>query len=236
MDCENYSGWMHPGQFNYAKIFLHNSKSDDKMTYCMTKLTARQRILDYLSSHHGVTAADIARALRVTPANIRHHLGILIGDGRIQVLGMRSGEGPGRPQQVVGLSDAALGEHLSGLAAALLDEWLSGMANDAREEALRAIALRISQPAKQGPLTLRLARVQDALNKMGYQARWEAHAMGPRIIFGHCPYAAIIANHPELCRVDAFLLENQLGRPAVQLAKLEKNERGLPLCVFAIPQ
>lgn len=202
----------------------------------MTKITARQRILEYLASHHGVTAIEIARALRVTAANIRYHLGVLIGDGRVQVLGMRPPEKRGRPQQVVALSDAALGDNLAALADALLLGWFATQTSEQQEAILRALAAQLAQPVGKGPLSLRLARALEALNRRGYQARWEAHAAGPRVIFGHCPYAAIIARHPELCRMDAFLLENQLGQPAAQLAKLERNERGAPICVFSIPQ
>ena len=68
----------------------------------MPKPNARQRILAYLQSHHGVTAAEVSRALRVTPANIRHHLSILAADGRAKVVGERrpakgaGGAGQGR--------------------------------------------------------------------------------------------------------------------------------------------
>jgi hypothetical protein len=63
---------------------------------------------------------------------------------------------------------------------------------------------------------------------MNYQARWEAGAEGPRIIFGLCPYAAIIEKHPELCRMDTALLGKMLGREAEQRLKLA------PVCMFML--
>src|SRR5687768_10238274 len=84
----------------------------------MTSPNARQRILAYLQAHPGVSAGEIGRALRVTPANIRHHLSILVSDGRAKVLGERrpagsAGQGRGRPVQVYGLGDMAAGDNLS---------------------------------------------------------------------------------------------------------------------------
>lgn len=71
----------------------------------------------------------------------------------------------------------------------------------------------------------------EKLNGMHYQARWEAGADGPRIIFGRCPYAAVIEGHPELCQMDVGLLGNALGRDVRQLAKIEKAQG---VCVFVV--
>ncbi len=201
----------------------------------MTKPNARQRILAYLQAHPGVTAGEIGRALRVTPANIRHHLSILVSDGRAKVLGERRGQGRGRPLQVYGPGDAFIGDNLSGLADAALSIWLESLSPEARDSALQALAVRLVSSAadeRAGAITRRLALTVERLNKLHYQPRWEAHAQGPRVIFERCPYAAIIAKHPELCRMDKFLLQELLGVEMTQIAKLELNARGLPFCMF----
>jgi predicted ArsR family transcriptional regulator len=64
---------------------------------------------------------------------------------------------------------------------------------------------------------------------MNYHARWEAGQQGPRILFGHCPYAAIIEKHPELCQMDAALLKELFGDDMEQIAKIE-NFQGM--CIF----
>jgi predicted ArsR family transcriptional regulator len=215
---------------------LHNSKSDDKMTNVMTKPTSRQRILAYLRTHPGVTAGEIALALRVTPANIRRHLSILAADGRIKVAGGRRNAKPGRPVQVFSLSDAAMGDNLAGLADALLSEYLEHVPAPGLEVALEALAARLA-PASTGvgqPSTRRLALTIEQLNRLGYASRWEAHANGPRVIFEHCPYAAIIEKHPELCQMDGFLLQKLLGTEVTQTAQRELNARGLPFCMFVM--
>ena len=50
------------------------------------------------------------------------------------------------------------------------------------------------------PIARRLNSSVEKLNQMNYHARWEAGPQGPRLIFGHCPYAALIGKHPELCQ------------------------------------
>jgi predicted ArsR family transcriptional regulator len=201
----------------------------------MTGLNARQRILAYLHTHPGVAAGEIGRALRVTPANVRHHLSILVSDGRAKVLGERR-QGRGRPLQVYGLGDVAAGDNLSGLAEAVLSGWLEGLSLEEQDAALRTLAARLASVAsnEQNPIPRRLALAIERLNALHYQSRWEAHARGPRVIFERCPYAAIIGKHPELCRMDNFLLQQLLGAEVTQSAKLEANARGLPFCLFEL--
>jgi predicted ArsR family transcriptional regulator len=98
---------------------------------------------------------------------------------------------------------------------------------------MRTLALRLGQQVA-GPLTARLTETIENLNQMHYQSRWEAGATGARVILGHCPYAAIIENHPELCRMDAFVLEESLGLSAEQITKLERPGQGMPQCVFLV--
>ncbi len=61
---------------------------------------------------------------------------------------------------------------------------------------------------------------------MNYQARWEARSSGPRIVFAHCPYAMILPEHPELCQMDASLLESVLEVSVVQAARLAPSRQG----------
>jgi predicted ArsR family transcriptional regulator len=197
-------------------------------------LPTRLRILDHLRKHHSASAAELSRALQMTVANIRHHLAVLVENDLLEVVGWRR-EGRGRPKQVYGLSRHVLGDGLDELSGSLLDEWLGGLSENEREQALGRLAGRLAGPSEaNAPLTRRLAVTVERLNRMHYQSRWEASPSGPRLILGHCPYAAIIKKHPELCRMDALLLEQSLGRPLKQTAKLERLGSGLPQCIFLV--
>lgn len=197
----------------------------------MAMTTARQKVLAYLKKNRLASAQEIARALHVTPANARHHLRILAADGRVTIVSA-GGEGRGRPVKRYGLSAALAGDPLPSLLGSVLDEWLGGLSPSKREQALRSLAERMggAPQAESAPLMRRLASTVERLNQLHYQARWEAGAEGPRILLGPCPYAKVMATHPELCTMDAALLDTLLGRT---VTPLKRNEAALPgMCPF----
>ncbi len=196
------------------------------------KPTTRLRILAHFRKHQTASVRELSRSLGMTGANVRHHLTVLESNDLIEVVGLRK-EGRGRPMQVYGLSRRVLGDGLDNLAGALFDVWLDGTTDEMREAALRSVAARLAGvTGADVPVMMRLIRAVERLNELRYQARWEASAAGPRLILGHCPYAAIIADHPELCRMDAFFFEARLGSSVVQTAKLQLSDKGLPFCAF----
>ena len=189
--------------------------------------TARQKVLTYLTKSRTASVRDVSRALKMSAPTVRHHLRVLVSDGRLEMNSVRGRDGRGRPEKMFSLPPAALGDNLSGLADALLSEAGSGFSPEALTKHLAGQANFAGQPvAKQ------LNLVVEKLNQMNYHARWEAGAEGPRIIFGHCPYAAIIAKHPKLCKMDESLLKELMGRPALQTSKIGAD--GSLLCMFTL--
>ncbi|MFL7867200.1 MAG: helix-turn-helix transcriptional regulator [Anaerolineales bacterium] len=191
--------------------------------------TTRQKILDYLKRNRTVSSHDLARALQMTPANARYHLGILAADGRVEVISQRQ-EGRGRPEKVYRLAGTLAGDNLSVLTDALLTE----AGGKVEMEALGKQVAGESNNVSDQPLMRKLASLVERLDAMHYQARWEAGAKGPRIILGHCPYSTIIEKHPELCRMDLALLSELLKGNLRQTAKLESGAGGLPFCAFEL--
>jgi predicted ArsR family transcriptional regulator len=191
----------------------------------------RQRIIDYLESKPLSSAVQIAHALQVTPANIRHHIGILQDEGVVEEAGSVPPSGPGRPSSLFTLTQIAREHNLEKLTSALLEELLEGKMTAERNAILERIASRL---ASSSTLPHRLFETVQRLDKLHYHARWEAHAEAPRIILGHCPYRATIADHPELCLLDQRLLSSMLDVPVVQLEKLSRDERGAVHCIFAL--
>ena len=192
--------------------------------------TTRQKILDYLKRNRSASSREIARTLRMTPANARHHLGILATDGRVEVVNQRQ-VGRGRPEKVYHLAGTLMGDNLSVLAEALLAEADGKIEMDTLGKRMAGENASVNQP-----LMRRLASTVERLNGMHYQARWEAGAEGPRVVLGHCPYAAVIERHPELCQMDAALLEKLLSGETRQTAKLEIGAGSQPYCAFVLAQ
>jgi predicted ArsR family transcriptional regulator len=200
------------------------------------RITSRQRIIEYIQSKEVVTALEISRALHMTPAKARHHLSILRDEGVVYVFGQRAGSGRGRPLDLYCLWRPISLHNLDGLAGALLAEVCELENPEEQEEILERLARRLLHPppTERVNLTQRLSQSVQHLNRMSYQARWEAHAQGPRVILQHCPYAAVVEQHPEVCRMDQFLLRNLLSLPVQQLSRLEKIPSGFRQCVFKL--
>ncbi len=194
----------------------------------------RRQILDYLERHQQATADELARALKVTAANVRHHAHILLEDDWIVVAGRRAQKGKGRPTRVYALAPGRQPDNLLGLLHALL----ARIPPEGRDSAFDSLAELLSTATPALPaerhLTHHLIQTVKCLNAMHYRARWEAHASAPRIRLTHCPYAAILEQHPELCELDARLLAHLLHRPVKQRAKRENSPSGRPFCLFEI--
>ena len=188
--------------------------------------TARQKVLTYLNKTRMASVREISRALKMPAANVRHHLRVLVSDGRLETSRVVKGEKRGRPEKVYSLPRAALGDNLSALSDALLAE----TSLQVRMETLARHMAGESDFMDQ-PLAKRLSLLIEKLNQMNYHARWEAGSEGPRVIFGHCPYAAIIEKHPELCVMDVALLEQLIGQAAKQVTTIRDGSKA---CVFVM--
>jgi predicted ArsR family transcriptional regulator len=191
----------------------------------------------------------------MTPANARHHLAVLADQGVIEVISERPTGGKGRPAQVFSPTSQTLGAGLEMLSSAALDLLERSLPANGPNNALRLLARQlagvenektISSDSPLNPdeereasipipnLTQRLYEAVGRLNELGYAARWEARSDAPRVILGYCPYAKILADHPELCQMDKFLLEARLKARVNQAAKLAHDTRGAPYCMFIV--
>src|SRR5215212_10513632 len=85
-------------------------------------VTSRQKVLTYLTKTRMASAREIARALKMSAATVRHHLRVMVADGRLELSFVRGREGRGRPEKVYSLPRTALGHNLSALSDAVLGE------------------------------------------------------------------------------------------------------------------
>ena len=193
----------------------------------MPVTSSRHKVLAYLTRTRTASVREISRALKMSAANVRHHLRVLVSDGRLELMAVEEHDRRGRPEKLYSLPRAALGDNLAALSDALLAE--AGM--KVRVETLAKRLVGEFDFAGQ-PIVKRLNLVIEKLNQMNYHARWEAGREGPRVILGHCPYAAIIEKHPELCRMDAALLKDLTGESAEQVSQIGREKS--QACVFVM--
>jgi len=191
--------------------------------------TARQKVLTYLTKNRTASAREISRSLKMSAATVRHHLRMLSSDGRLEMEAVRVRDRRGRPEKVYSLPRAALGDNLSALGDALLTESGSKLKMDAVAKRLVGDADFASHP-----IAKRLNLVVEKLNQMNYHASWEAGAEGPQIRFGHCPYAAIVGKHPELCVMDTSLISQLISRPVLKEERSETQRSDTCPFVFLI--
>lgn len=191
--------------------------------------STRQRILDYLAARGSATPQQLAQAFGMTAHNLRRHLHILEQRGLVAELPGQQPAGRGRPEQRYALTASAQGNDLAALSSALL----AGL----NANGLRRLALRMLGDAPRPAAgAQRLVSAVRQLEPHGYKPRWEARPDGPQVVLGHCPFAAIIAEHPELCRMDALMLEELLGAPIEQVSKLQAGRQGTLQCVFRVQE
>jgi predicted ArsR family transcriptional regulator len=196
----------------------------------------RQRIVHILEERETASARELSRLLNVTSANIRHHLSVLIEQGSVKIARYKEQPSRGRPSAVYTLVRSTLRDNLDLLSSILLQKYKDEAPISAQDDELRWLAQRLAAQYPLSPLnpTQRLYSAIQALNRLNYHAQWEAHAESPRIMFGHCPYATILEDHPEMCQVDTYLVEYLTGDPAKLIAKRIPTPEGHRQCVFRI--
>ena len=204
----------------------------------MSPKTVRQEVLAYLERRKAASAAQIGVALNKSAATVRHHLGILVKDGRVVAEGQVAKRKRGRPEKNYRLSDRVRGDNFEMLAEAAMTIWLEMFPAEEQDAAIQELARKlISQLA---PIdssisgAKRVVQLTAKLSALHYEAGWEAGAQGPRVMLGHCPYAAVIARHPELCQMDTDILGTQMNGQAEQISKIGQGPGGPSHCVFAI--
>ena len=197
--------------------------------------TTRQRILVYLEKNRQATAPELSQVLDLTQANIRHHLGVLEKDGKIEAIGETPASGRGRPTLIYMAARGEQASALDVLTSVLLQHSQEGRTSKQQHAFLSRIAQKMAGTTSgHGSITIRLSSAIQYLNEYHYKAHWEAHADAPHIFLGHCPFAEIITQHPELCLMDKFLLEYLTNEEIDQLEKQTRTPQGPGYCRFVI--
>jgi len=84
--------------------------------------TVRQKVLTYFTKTRAASAREVARALQLSAATVRHHLRVLASDGRLELTSAGGRDRKGRPEKFYSLPRSSLGDNLAALSHALLTE------------------------------------------------------------------------------------------------------------------
>ena len=206
------------------------------MDYTYSMKPARQRIIDYLVDHKVATASELSYILNLTSADVRHHISVLIKQGSITTSGYKHTKQKGRPARLYALSAPMARDNLNLFIHYLLSHLSANLSTDSYQQILKDTATLFVSDLhwETENLTRRLYQAIAYLRNLNYDSSWEARARSPHLIFGHCPFAKIVDQHPEMCVFDAYLLQILLGKPVQQIEKLTISSLGLPQCKFSI--
>lgn len=196
----------------------------------------RQSILDYLEVNRTASAMELSITFRMTAANLRHHLSVLVNSGQVETVGYLPVSGRGRPTKLYARTPDSQENNLKELASALLTQTSGKRESSQRTQRLKRLAKALSGQMRStvGTTTQRLGVAVDRLNELRYKSRWEAHAQAPRLILGQCPYAVIIGTHPELCQMDSYLIEDLLDKKVQQTSKMGRQPEDPQQCIFIV--
>ena len=194
----------------------------------------RTRILDYLDTHPGSSAADIGRFLDMTPANIRYHLAILEKEERVQLSGKRPAGGSGRPILLYNLTSQSLGDNTQPLVGAILDALAEGDDYQLILERIISHLLEDFDIESRNQITS-FNQAVAFLNDHHYRASWKATPEGPQIELRHCPYQDIAITHPQLCQIDTQFIRSVFDQDLELIQKKEFGTNPFSPCIFKLP-
>lgn len=202
----------------------------------MPEPNVSHRLLEHLAAHPPATARELALLLDVTPADIRYHLTLLTRAGQVKALAPDSPSraSRGRPAHRYALSSQRSPHNLPHLCESLLQYVLHSSDTANMDAVLSAIAAILAGETLPGTGAIRLKHAASWLSDHQYQARWEARRSGPVILFHNCPYAQLLENHPQLCRMDALLLTRLTSLQIRQTSRIQPGTAQPGMCVFEI--
>jgi predicted ArsR family transcriptional regulator len=204
----------------------------------------RDRVAQLLLERGSATAAELGKALGLSPAAIRRHLDAMLASGDV-VSRERRGpghRGRGRPARVFLLTDEARvrrGRHTyDDLAVAAL-RWIASSGGPAavsefavqRVAALEARCRAAMEGAGDDPLA-RAEALASALTAEGYAASASAIASGGQLCQHHCPVAHAAAEFPQLCEAETQVISHLVGTHVQRLATIAHGDG---VCTTHIP-
>ncbi|WP_245578818.1 helix-turn-helix transcriptional regulator [Cucumibacter marinus] len=176
------------------------------------------RLLFALKSRGELTAADLARLMKVTTVAIRQQLDRLEGEGLVDF--EDRAEGVGRPRRYWRLTEAGHGrfpDRHSDLTLEVLTSVKSLFGEDGLDKVIAAREARSRElygaaVDTDSPLADRVATLADLRQREGYMAQVEPDGEGGFFLHeNHCPICAAATACQGLCRAELTLFQAVLG-------------------------
>lgn len=163
-------------------------------------MNTTERIKSYLSRNHSASVYEISRALDLTKADIHYHIRSLLSDGVIAAREPGPTGSAGRPARRFELVEIPPLATTRLVVSHLLDETSQSAAINVKAGSLAdRLALKIlsccpsSQTISYSP-SIKLNRIVNELEPLGFSVRWEAGQNGPMIHIDREPLSMLITD------------------------------------------
>lgn len=237
-----------PGDAPRPATLPQNSDAHRQHAASTDQSSTRDRVLQEISEHGPISAADLGRRLGLTPAAVRRHLDGLNDHRLVAEATTASGQarGRGRPARsyvLSGRGHSQLRDGYDELALSALDF----LQRSGGPGAVRAFAAEraaqlaaIAGPAIEaaGPdFDARVTALADTLTAQGYAASTRpvgdgTTQVGMQLCQGHCPVQEVAARYPQFCETEAEIFSDLLGVHVQRLASLAHGEH---VCTTFVP-
>lgn len=204
----------------------------------------RRRVLELVATEGPVTAAQLARQLKLTAAGVRRHLACLEESGQIcELTAHRAPAGRGRPARRFVVATRGQ-ETLTHRYAEIAEQALAFLAEHAgpsavdrfAEQRIRLLEQKMAPSvAAAGPdLARRAHALADALDAEGFAATARPVPGTPfvQLCQGHCPVQDVAAAYPQLCEAETRAFARLLG---VHVQRLATLTTGGHVCTTNVP-
>ncbi len=199
--------------------------------------TTRGKIVTALRERRSASAFDLAEQLELSPNAIRQQLLVLEKDGLIA--GRRVRRSRTKPTVEYSLTpeiERYFPQRYDKMLNAVLREIRAAGGNEAVQAVFERIgrrsAERLADAVAEKPAEERLAAVAAALRASGVSADVQKTDLGTLVLHEHnCPYASVVAEHPEACSAIHTILE---GVVPGKIQRVESIATGGTECRFEV--
>jgi len=202
--------------------------------------TIRKRIIDYLQRNYRATVSELASTLGVTKPTIHYHVKHLLDAHIISKLGSSqpsTEKTRGRPAVHYQINDEHRANNYEVLTRVLLTMVRKRSSAADLNATIVADMAELLFPKIGNTENNLINKLQSAvlqLERLNYEPHWEIKQDGPVISLRNCPYASILKDHPEMCRMDKYVLERLTDRTVFQTAYIFNDSPGVPACIFTL--
>ncbi|MEX1143633.1 MAG: winged helix-turn-helix transcriptional regulator [Anaerolineales bacterium] len=201
--------------------------------------STRNLVLQQLLSQQRCTIIDLAKAVKINPISVRHHIGRLEAEGLVESAEER--HGVGRPRRQYYLTEAGM-EHFPARTIRFTNQLLAELKHELPQETYRQLFTRMADRLVDqytGKIDLasleldaRLSLIETWLTNEGFTVQIEHNEEQIVIKEIGCPYYYVGQEHSEVCSMDKALIAKVLEADPRRTTCLLSGDSH---CTYVIP-